>query len=120
MKKEAIILLAHGSPRIEANEFILLLCQKIERVSGLPIRAAFLNEKIIKIDSVVESLIKEGYNHIKVFPYFLVPGDHTTTDIPAIYNRLKQSYPQVEINLIEAFGLSQQLPELIATLINKP
>lgn len=116
-KTKAILLIAHGSPRNEANDFVIKLSTDIEELASTTVQPAFLSGNPISIDEAAAQLVKKKFLSITILPFFLAPGLHLQDDIPRILNELKNKYPQITINCMEALGSWHELKELIASRI---
>lgn len=112
-KNKGILFIAHGSPKKEANDFIVNLVSKLSKQTKIEIFSAFLNGKPIGIKEGFETLLKKGIKEIDIFPYFLTPGGHTQRDIPDIVEDLKIKYPTIIIKLLKPIGLQKSFFELL-------
>jgi sirohydrochlorin cobaltochelatase len=114
MNEEVIILLGHGSRRMEANN-ILKSITKIIKPKFLKenIEYAFLELAEPNIKDVLEKCIKNGAKLIYVIPYFLYSGNHVSRDIPEILNEYSDKYPAVKIKLGNYLGIDERLAELV-------
>lgn len=111
--KKGILLIAHGSPRQEANEEFIKLVDAIRREKkDCLVQGSFL-EGTPNIPEGIEILIEKGVSKITVLPYFLVGGKHTATDIPAILDQKKKEHPQIKFNLMPHIGAGNALLPVI-------
>ena len=115
----AVLFIAHGSPRKEANDFIIELCKQIEPLAATRVQPAFLNDKVISIHDGCNLLLNEGFKFIEIFPFFLAPGEHIQTDIPRLIESLRTNHPEVVFTQLNTFGLWPELPAMIASYFKK-
>lgn len=112
--KRGVLLIAHGSPRQEANEDFVALTSKVQ--SRLPdhlVQHAFLDCTHPTIPEGIDLLVDKKVDEIVVLPYFLVSGRHTVQDIAALVDGKKKEYPSVRIDLKQPVGSSPEMLELI-------
>src|SRR4051812_2914303 len=81
--QRAVLVVGHGSRRVEANEDVREAARRIGERGGFPlIAAAFLEIEHPNILEGFAQLVAQGARHITVHPYFLSPGRHTRGDLP--------------------------------------
>jgi uroporphyrin-III C-methyltransferase len=81
--KRAVLVVGHGSRRVEANDDVREAARQIGVRGEFPlIAAAFLEIEHPNILEGFAQLVAEGARHITVHPYFLSPGRHTRGDLP--------------------------------------
>ena len=80
----AVIVVAHGSRNEAANLAHFELVERLRTLSpGVELRSAFLELAQPSILSAIDALVEEGIDSIRLLPYFLHPGNHTSRDLPA-------------------------------------
>ena len=83
IRREAVLVVGHGSRREEANEDVRQAALQIRERGRFPlVAAAFLEIAHPSIGEGFAQLVAQGAQHIVVHPYFLSPGRHTRGDIP--------------------------------------
>ena len=90
--KSALIWIAHGSKRIESNQAVADLVNRIAPKLTDKFEAilpAFLELTDPKIEQQTQKLIEQGIQKITLFPYFLAPGHHLVNDLPKIQAKLQ-------------------------------
>ncbi len=113
----ALVMIAHGSRRKEANAEFIALVEKIKTTEGSKydfVEPCFLEISSPSLSEVVKYVIGNGVTRISVFPYFLNSGNHVLRDIPEIVDRLTQHYPDCTITLLPYFGTIEKIVELIS------
>lgn len=113
---KGLLIVAHGSRRISANEEIIDLAGKIKMI--LPsefqiVGAAFLEMASPNIRDKIEQYIGTGVTEIVVFPFFLAAGKHVATDIPQIILSAQKAHPGIAIRVTPHLGASEWLADLI-------
>ena len=106
MSGEARILVAHGSRLSEGKSYYQNLATKLDADLACWSVAP-------KIASAIEAQISSGKKKIAILPYFLFPG-RITSAIASEIVQLQKQYPQVELNLGEPLGATEDLARLIA------
>ena len=92
-----VILFAHGSKSREANEGIELLAGDLERVSGLPTHATFLEFASPDLAGAAAAASLAGARRIIVVPCFLTMGMHVREDLPRLLSELRSRHTEVEV-----------------------
>ncbi|MBF0289712.1 MAG: CbiX/SirB N-terminal domain-containing protein [SAR324 cluster bacterium] len=106
---KALLVVAHGSRREQANEEFTAFVQNIgekTREYYHFVGTAFLEICHPSLVDAARALMAKGVTHIHVYPYFLNTGKHVDVDIPAIIKGLKESTPDCHITMLEYFGKS--------------
>ncbi len=96
---EGILILAHGSKRVETEKILDSLTNKVIAKSGgkLVVYSAYLQFSEKNLEVGIKSLIDKGAKSIKVMPMFLFDGVHVTEDIQNELDEIKKKYPDVVI-----------------------
>ena len=110
----AILLVAHGSRRAEANADLLRLAEMM---------TAEVNDKIVEIGyleiaepSIPDGLrecAKRGATSISILPYFLSPGDHVSRDLVRFQEQFQAEFPRIACTVCPPIGLHPLLVELM-------
>ncbi len=113
-----LLLVGHGSRRTAANELLVAVTAAVaERADAvLPLHAvthAFLEMARPSIGEGFAELVREGCRHVVVHPYFLYPGAHTTTDIPAALAAAAAAAPGVTWALTDALNLDSRIIDVV-------
>ncbi|MDH5720621.1 MAG: precorrin-8X methylmutase [Spirochaetia bacterium] len=117
--KKAVLILAHGSRRKEANEQVIVMAKRLAKaLSGAKVKAAFMEQAEPSIPDAVNSLVKDGVSEMIVFPYFLVKGVHTTTDIPELLEECaKSAAHKITFKMFDPIGSNPGIFNFIRDLI---
>lgn len=105
MKKQALILFAHGARAASWAEPFLRL-QKLTQESSpeLRVELAFLELMQPQLPEVVKSLVDQSYESITITPIFLGQGGHLIRDLPLMVEEIRQQYPDLQIKQVAAAG----------------
>jgi sirohydrochlorin ferrochelatase len=112
--KRAILLVDHGSRRIEANALLEEMAERIRpRVPDCVVEIAHLELAKPDIAEGIDRCVTQGATKIVVHPYFLGPGRHTTDDIPAQVERAAENHSDVQILISEPLGGHDALIDVV-------
>jgi sirohydrochlorin cobaltochelatase len=105
MKKTAMILFAHGArdPRWAAPfQRLQLLTQ--DSLPDVNVELAFLEFMTPNLTDLVTRLVQNGYEKVIVSPIFLGQGGHVLRDLPLMIDALRETFPTLELQQLEAVG----------------
>jgi sirohydrochlorin ferrochelatase len=114
MTRTALLLIAHGSRRPEANADLEHLAEVL-RARG---EFAFVQPSYLElcepgIVSGGEICVAEGAERVVLLPYFLSAGVHVVKDLTAARNELANRFPEVEFLLAEPLGRHPKMAEIV-------
>jgi sirohydrochlorin ferrochelatase len=114
MTRTALLLIAHGSRRPEANADLEHLAEVL-RVRGefalvLPSYLELCEPGIVPGG---EMCVAAGASRVVLLPYFLSAGMHVVEDLTAARNELAKRYPEVEFLLAEPLGRHPKMVEIV-------
>ena len=98
---KGLIVFAHGSTIESANEAVHSVTVELARRTGCRVETAFLDCAPPTMADAVARLTKDGIRKIVVLPYFLTLGVHLQRDLPAIVERLRPIYIDVEFTITD-------------------
>lgn len=109
-----LILVDHGSKRVEANAMLDDVVRMFKGLSGSRIvEAAHMELAEPSIEQAFERCIDQGATEIVVHPYFLSPGRHSRRDIPRIVALAAAKFPEVSYRVTEHLGLDTRMCEVV-------
>ncbi len=116
----AVILIAHGSRRDEANADLFQLVERLRATTptGL-IEPAFLELAQPDIDRAAKACLAGGARRVLLVPYFLSLGVHLTRDLSNARDRLESAHPGVHFALAPPLGPHPLLDELVSIRIRQ-
>lgn len=100
-----MILFAHGArdPRW-AQPFQRLQIMTQANLPEVKVELAYLEFMAPNLNDLVPRLVTDGYEKIVVAPIFLGQGGHVLRDLPVMVNQLRETYPNLELQQLEAAG----------------
>lgn len=103
--KTALLLIAHGSRRAEANADLEHLAEKIRaRGEYYFVQASYLELCPPDIVSGGINCVEGGAERVILSPYFLSAGIHVAEDLTEARDELKKKFPEKEFLLAEPLG----------------
>jgi sirohydrochlorin ferrochelatase len=106
----AIIYIAHGSRRQEANERFISFIQEVMKRSDAEVQAfGFIEHAEPSIRQAIEACTEQGAQEITVVPVLLLPGIHANEDIPLECKR----YPHVLFHYGKPIGVDEIIVNLL-------
>jgi sirohydrochlorin ferrochelatase len=110
----AIVVVDHGSKREAANNNLNDVIAVIRaRSNGVPIYGAHMELANPTIAEAYSAAVQGGANHVIVVPFFLAPGRHVTSDIPALVSDAAQSHPGVTFDVRSPIGTHPAIADLV-------
>jgi len=116
---KALLLIAHGSRRMESNDEIRALTEKLQALAGESypqVDCAFLELAEPSIDAAIDTLVSDGATDILCIPYFLARGAHVASDIPEALGGAERKHPSVTIRSSAYLGEAEQIPTILMQL----
>ena len=119
--KKGLILIDHGSKIPEANkllEDIAIELRNDPRFQFDIVEHCHMELSPPTLEQAYSKCVKKGVNEIIVHPYFLVPGMHSTTDIPNMVKMTGENYPDVKYKITDPLGLHHNILDVILERVN--
>ncbi len=105
MTPPALLLIAHGSRRAEANADLDYLAADLRtRGDYLVVQPSYLELADPAIVPGGEMCVAAGAATVVMLPYFLSPGRHVVEDLTAARDELARRHPAVQFVLAEPLG----------------
>ena len=101
--KTALLLIAHGSRNVEANDDLVALAMALREEYAI-VEPAFLELAEPTIAVAGRRCVEQGATRVILMPYFLSAGVHVRQDLATWRAQLAQEYEQVEWLLAEPIG----------------
>lgn len=110
----AVLLIAHGSRRPEANADLLRIAEGL-RLAGYagPIACGYLELAEPDIPTAARSCLLPGIRRLLMLPYFLSAGVHVSADLEEFRQQLSEEFPQVEFVLCPHLGLHPLMIQIV-------
>lgn len=111
---KALLLIAHGSPHIGANEDVLRVAERVrDRGTFDRVIVAYLDCNDPDIPTGVDLCVAAGAHEIVAVPYLLHSGKHFLRDIPAILEDAGARHPGVAILMGDYVGHQPQMSDVL-------
>ncbi|MCA1981986.1 MAG: sirohydrochlorin chelatase [Nocardioides sp.] len=114
MAAPALVALAHGSrdPRSAATINALVAEIRAQR-PDLRVESAFLELSRPSFHTVVDRLVKAGYDEIVVVPLLLTEAYHAKVDVPSAVAEVTAKHPTVKVRATSILGLEACFLEVL-------
>jgi sirohydrochlorin ferrochelatase len=103
-QKTALLLIAHGSRRAEANADLERVALALEARGHSIVEVSYLEIAEPGIEAGAESCIARGARTVILLPYFLSPGKHVVEDLAQARDLLAGRFPTVRFALAQPLG----------------
>jgi len=114
MTAPALIALAHGSRDPRSAQTIKSLVDEVKKTRpDLRIEPAFLELSKPGFPTVVDRLVKAGYDEIVVVPLLLTEAYHAKVDVPAAISEATERHPGLRIRATNVLGLEPVFLEVL-------
>lgn len=116
---DGILILAHGSKRVETENIVNSLVDKLKKKTGESvIMPVYLQFSEPNLEMGIERLVKQGVNNVKIIPMFIFDGVHVTQDIPDELKVIREKHPEIKISMSRHIGDDDKLADILADRIN--
>ena len=116
----AILLIAHGSRRAEANADLEHIAQGLrDRGESAPVVCSYLELASPTIEDGGTACVERGARDVVMLPYFLSPGVHVREDLLTARNALAERFPGVTFHLAEPLGRHPLLLDVVEARIRE-
>lgn len=114
MTDSAVLLIAHGSRRRQANQELFDLAERLREQAGFRlVQPSFLELARPDIAEGGRLCVASGARVVLMIPYFLSTGVHLSRDLAAARDQLAEEHPGVAFLLGSALGPHPLLDELV-------
>jgi sirohydrochlorin ferrochelatase len=114
MPRTALLLIAHGSRRAEANADLDFIAATMRERGRYPIvQVSFLELAEPSIEAGGALCVEAGATDVILLPYFLSPGVHVVEDLTAARQKLSERFPAVRFALAEPLGRHPLLVDVV-------
>lgn len=113
-KTTAVLLIAHGSRRDEANADLATLAQLVAAQGHYAtVAISYLELANPSIPVAAQRCVAEGATRVLMLPYFLSAGRHVTEDLQEHRRQLTEQCPGVEFHLCPPLGLHPKMVDIV-------
>jgi sirohydrochlorin ferrochelatase len=116
----AVLLIAHGSRRHEANADLVRLAELLRAQGTYPVvEISYLELAVPDISTGGAACVARGATIVKMLPYFLSAGAHVTDDLRQFQHDLSERFPNVRFELCPPLGLHPLMIEIVLARLNE-
>lgn len=120
-RTKAVLLIAHGSRRDEANQDLVKLAEMLRARSGFAVvEYAYLELAEPAIPAGADRCVQAGADEVLMLPYFLSAGVHVQNDLEAFRSEFAQMYPETRFRLCAHLGLHPLMLEIVLDRLKEP
>ena len=110
----AVLLIAHGSRRAEANHDLVIVANQLREQSNYSIVVpSYLEIAEPSISDGARQCVEAGADHVLMMPYFLSAGSHVTRDLDRFRNKASARFETVKFDLCPPLGLHPMMLQII-------
>ncbi len=114
MTAPALIALAHGSRDPRSAETVQTLVGQVRELRpDLRIETAFLELCRPRFGTVVDKLVRAGFEEIVVVPLLLTEAFHAKVDVPTVIAEATARHPGLQIRATKVLGLETEFLEVL-------
>ncbi len=104
-RRTALLLIAHGSRRLEANEELGIVAAELRDRGRYPIiQIAYLELATPTIETGARKCVELGATEVILLPYFLSMGKHVVDDLSTAQESLSRLFPGVRFVVAAPLG----------------
>lgn len=116
----AVLLIAHGSRRAEANADLQQLAKQVASQGGYEIvEIAYLELSPPTIPEGGRACVQRGANRVLMMPYFLSAGMHVVQDLEEARQALAAEFPDVRFDLCPPLGLHPLMTQIVISRLKE-
>lgn len=114
-----VVIVDHGSRRVESNRMLERLVERYRDLTRFPIvEPAHMELAEPTLGQAFDRCIAQGARRVVVCPYFLLPGRHWDRDIPDLTRAAAARHPGVAYLVTAPIGLHPLMLEVIESRID--
>jgi len=119
-KRTAVLLIAHGSRRREANADLVKLQEVVSsRGEYAVVEIGYLELTEPTIPAGIARCVEHAADEILMMPYFLSAGAHVVDDLERHRKEAQEKYADVEIRICPPLGIDELMVELVLKRIRE-
>lgn len=118
--KTAILMMAHGSRIVEANDAAREVAAMVQEMTGFEIvEVSFRELHEPNIQQGIDACVMRGAQRILLMPYFLFMGAHVQHDLPEEIKEAQKRHPGLIMEMGGHLGAHRKLAEIEAERISE-
>jgi len=116
--RTAVIILGHGSKDSKAGDTVRKLAAEVKRLGTYGVvEHAFLQHTAPSPQDALASCIKRKVERIVIVPLFMQEGAHVSRDIPALAEKAKKQFPEIDIVVTGYAGSHPLMAKIVVDLV---
>lgn len=116
----AVLLIAHGSRRAEANADLVRVAEALRaRIAYQIVEIAYLELAEPTIPDGGATCVARGATRVLMLPYFLSAGEHVRRDLARYREEFGERFPGVTFEVCEPLGLHPKLIDVLAERLDE-
>jgi sirohydrochlorin ferrochelatase len=116
----AVLLIAHGSRRSEANDDLVKLANLISAHGEYElVEVSYLEITSPTIHQGGQLCVERGATQVLMMPYFLSAGVHVVNDLKTSRDQLAREFPSVEFILCPHLGLHPLMADIVLSRLQE-
>lgn len=120
MTISAILIIAHGSRRAQANADLVRIAEMLRpRVAEEIIEIAYLELAEPTIPDGLAACVERGADRVLMLPYFLSAGAHVTRDLEEFRGRFLEQHPGIDCRICPPIGLHPRLVDILCDRLDE-
>lgn len=113
-EQTAVLLIAHGSRRDEANHDLVLVAKELgERTEYEIVVPSYLELAAPNIPDGAAECVRRGARRVLMLPYFLSAGSHVVDDLEHYRKEIAAAHAEVEFQLCPPLGRHPLMIDII-------
>ena len=113
-KNTAVLLIAHGSRRTNANDDLARMAEEVREQGPYPlVEISYLELAQPSIPEGAKRCVAWGAETVLLLPYFLSAGAHAAGDLDRFRRELAVEFPDVAFRLCQPLGLHRLMVEIV-------
>ena len=118
VKSLGVIVVDHGSRREASNDALLDVVRQFEQATPFTlVEPAHMELAEPTIEMAFDRLVAAGAQVVVVHPYFLLPGRHSTSDIPELTAQAAQKHPETQYVVTQPLGIHPLMTSIMSDRI---
>lgn len=114
LESTAVLLIAHGSRRPEANADLARLAERVRARGEYPIvEIGYLELAEPTIPQGIARCVNQSAGKVLMMPYFLSAGSHVVDDLERFRKEAAAQHPEVMFRLCPPLGLHDRMVDLV-------
>ncbi|GHH96924.1 sirohydrochlorin chelatase [Neobacillus kokaensis] len=117
---KAILYIGHGTRSKKGAEEAKGFIERVIHRIDVPIQEiSFLELTEPLIEDGFQQCVEKGATEITIVPLFLLAAGHIKQDIPRVLDSLRASYPHIQLEVKDPFGVQGKILNAVAELVWK-